>query len=125
MDNLRLLGCKTALDDFGVGYCSFAYLKDLPADYIKIDGSFVVDINKDNLHLALVKSMHDIAHAMGKLTVAEYVEDPEVLGLLKDIGVDCVQGNLIGKPKNMLGSDQIAIDTLQGTDNIYLPTLMN
>lgn len=125
MDNLRLLGCKTALDDFGVGYCSFAYLKDLPADYIKIDGSFVVDINKDNLHLALVKSMHDIAHAMGKLTVAEYVEDPEVLGLLKDIGVDCVQGNLIGKPKNMLGSDQIAIDTLQGKDNIYLPSLMN
>lgn len=125
MDKLRRLGCKTALDDFGVGYCSFAYLKDLPADYIKIDGSFVVDIDKDALHLAMVKSMNDIAHAMGKETVAEYVEAPGVLELLKEIGVDYVQGNLIGRPKDLLGTEPATLAILQGDDNIYLPSMLS
>ena len=99
MERLRALGCHTALDDFGVGYCSFAYLKDLPVDYVKIDGSFVRDISNDNLQLAMVKSMNEIAHAMGKQTVAEFVEDERVLAMLRSIGVDYVQGYLTGRPQ--------------------------
>jgi len=97
--SLRTLGCATALDDFGVGYSSFAYLKDLPVDYVKIDGSFVRDIAKDTVQLAMVKSMNEIAHAMGKRTVAEYVDNDEVLRLLGEIGVDFAQGYLTGKPR--------------------------
>jgi len=97
--HLRVLGCATALDDFGVGYSSFAYLKDLPVDYVKIDGSFVRDIAKDSVQLAMVKSMNEIAHAMGKRTVAEYVDNDEVLRLLGEIGVDFAQGYLTGKPR--------------------------
>lgn len=99
MHQLRDLGCTTALDDFGVGYSSFAYLKDLPVDFVKIDGSFVRNIGSDPVHLALVKSMHDIAHAMGKQTVAEYVENEQILAALQTIGVDYVQGYLLGKPR--------------------------
>lgn len=99
LERLRALGCKTALDDFGVGYCSFAYLKDLPVDYVKIDGSFVRDIGKDALQLAMVKSMNEIAHAMGKRTVAEFVESERVLDMLRAIGVDYVQGYLTGRPE--------------------------
>jgi EAL domain-containing protein (putative c-di-GMP-specific phosphodiesterase class I) len=99
MERLRGLGCRTALDDFGVGYCSFAYLKDLPVDYVKIDGSFVRDIGKDALQLAMVKSMNEIAHAMGKQTVAEFVEDERVFSMLRSIGVDYVQGYLTGRPQ--------------------------
>lgn len=97
--SLRSLGCATALDDFGVGYSSFAYLKDLPVDYVKIDGSFVRDIAKDSVQLAMVKSMNEIAHAMGKRTVAEYVDNDDVLRLLGQIGVDFAQGYLTGKPR--------------------------
>lgn len=103
MRHLRALGCKTALDDFGVGYCSFAYLKDLPVDYVKIDGSFVRDIGKDALQLAMVKSMNEIAHAMGKWTVAEFVETERVLDMLRAIGVDYVQGYLTGRPELVAG----------------------
>jgi len=99
LERLRALGCKTALDDFGVGYCSFAYLKDLPVDYVKIDGSFVRDIGRDALQMAMVKSMNEIAHAMGKRTVAEFVETERVLDMLRAIGVDYVQGFLTGRPE--------------------------
>ncbi len=97
--SLRTLGCTTALDDFGIGYSSFAYLKDLPVDYVKIDGSFVRDIARDTVQLAMVRSMNDIAHAMGKRTVAEYVENEEIWRLLDEIGVDFAQGYLTGKPR--------------------------
>ena len=99
LNSLRALGCATALDDFGVGYCSFAYLKDLPVDYVKIDGSFVRDIARDPVQLAMVKSMNEIAHAMGKLSVAEFVDNETVLAMLSDIGVDFAQGYLVGKPQ--------------------------
>jgi EAL domain-containing protein (putative c-di-GMP-specific phosphodiesterase class I) len=98
LEQLRTLGCSTALDDFGVGYSSFAYLKDLPVDYVKIDGSFVKDIESNALHRAMVKSMNDIAHAIGKRTVAEFVESEHSLELLREFGVDFVQGYHIGKP---------------------------
>lgn len=98
LEQLRALGCCTALDDFGIGYSSFAYLKDLPVDYVKIDGSFVKDIETNVLHRAMVKSMHEVAHAVGKKTVAEFVESERCLEMLRDIGVDYVQGYHIGKP---------------------------
>lgn len=98
LTQLRNHGCQTALDDFGVGYSSFAYLKDLPVDYVKIDGSFVRDIHRDKLQLAMVRSMNDIAHAMGKYTIAEFVDSAEVVGLLKEMNVDYIQGYHIGGP---------------------------
>jgi len=98
LNKVRELGCQTALDDFGVGYSSFAYLKDLPVDLVKIDGSFVRNMQKDALQFAMVRSMNDVAHALGKQTVAEYVEDAECLAKLQEIGVDYVQGYFIGKP---------------------------
>ncbi len=98
LEQLRALGCHTALDDFGVGYSSFAYLKDLPVDSVKIDGSFVRDIQRDALQLAMVRSMNDIAHAMGKTTIAEYVDSEECIAILKEIGVDYAQGFHIGMP---------------------------
>jgi EAL domain-containing protein (putative c-di-GMP-specific phosphodiesterase class I) len=99
LNQLRNLGCTTALDDFGVGYSSFAYLKDLPVDYVKIDGSFVRNMQRDSLQLTMVRSMNDIAHALGKLTVAEYVDNRECMDQLKDIGVDYLQGFYVGEPQ--------------------------
>ncbi len=98
LNELRNHGCQTALDDFGVGYSSFAYLKDLPVDFVKIDGSFVRDIHRDKLQLAMVRSMNDIAHAMGKYTVAEFVDSEEIVKLLKEMEVDFIQGYHIGCP---------------------------
>jgi len=99
LTRLRNLGCQTALDDFGVGYSSFAYLKDLPVDFVKIDGSFVRDVHRDNLQLAMVRSMNDIAHAMGKYTIAEFVDNHDAMRVLKDMGVDYIQGYYVGGPR--------------------------
>lgn len=99
LGQLQGLGCKTALDDFGIGYSSFAYLKDLPIDVVKIDGSFVKDSAIDSLHYAMVRSINDIAHEMNKQTVAEFVEDESVLSVLKELKVDYVQGYYLGKPE--------------------------
>jgi len=115
LQRLRALGCHTALDDFGVGYSSFAYLKDLPVDFVKIDGSFVRNIEKDNLQYTMVRSMNDVAHAMGKVTVAEYVDSRQSLEHLIQIGVDYAQGFYIGQPKVML-FDTAA--TSNGSNNI-------
>ena len=98
LTKLRKLGCKTALDDFGVGYSSFAYLKDLPVDYVKIDGSFVKDVEDNPLNKTILKSLNDVAQAMGKQTIAEFVETAESVKMLKLMGVDYVQGHYIGKP---------------------------
>jgi diguanylate cyclase (GGDEF)-like protein/PAS domain S-box-containing protein len=105
LTRLRNLGCQTALDDFGVGYSSFAYLKDLPVDYVKIDGSFVRDIPRDTLQHAMVRSMNDIAHAMGKQTIAEFVDCEDCLALLRKMGVDFVQGYYVGRPQ-LMGEEQ-------------------
>jgi diguanylate cyclase (GGDEF)-like protein/PAS domain S-box-containing protein len=99
---LRDLGCKTALDDFGAGYSSYAYLKDLPADFVKIDGAFVKNMDHNDLNLAMVKSMNEIAHIMGKQTIAEFVDNAAVLSLLQEIGVDYVQGYYLGKPTEQI-----------------------
>ena len=98
---LKQLGCQFALDDFGSGLSSFAYLKNLPVDFLKIDGVFVKGIADDPIDLAMVKSINEIGHAMGKQTIAEFVENKVILDKLKrrDIGVDYAQGYAIGRPQ--------------------------
>ncbi|MFT5580230.1 MAG: EAL domain-containing protein (putative c-di-GMP-specific phosphodiesterase class I) [Paraglaciecola psychrophila] len=91
-------GCLFALDDFGTGFSSFAYLKYLPVDYLKIDGVFVKGIVDDPIDYAMVKSIHEVGQIMGKKTVAEFVENPEIESKLKEIGIHYSQGYGIAKP---------------------------
>lgn len=98
LGRLKEIGCKTALDDFGSGMSSFGYLQTLPIDLVKIDGRFVRKMVQDPIDQAMVKSMNEIAHALGKKTVAEYVEDESILRLLVEFGADYAQGFHIGKP---------------------------
>jgi diguanylate cyclase (GGDEF)-like protein/PAS domain S-box-containing protein len=95
LHELHQLGFRTALDDFGVGYSSFSYLRDLDVDFVKIDGSFINSMHTDELNLALVKAINNICHILGKQTVAEFVENDFALKLLKEIGVDYAQGHNI------------------------------
>ncbi|MCO6412441.1 MAG: EAL domain-containing protein [Thiogranum sp.] len=98
MQQIRDMGCKFALDDFGVGFSSFYYLKQLPVDYVKIDGSFIKDLANSADDRILVKAMGEIAHGFGKKTVAEFVEDAETLQLLREFSIDYGQGYYIGRP---------------------------
>ena len=92
MEKLKIIGVQFSLDDFGTGLSSCSYLRNLPVDYLKIDGTFVKDIKTSPNDYAVVKSINEIGHFMGKKTIAEYVEDDEVLEILRDIGVDFAQG---------------------------------
>ena len=96
---LRERGCYFALDDFGSGLSSFAYLKSLPVDLLKIDGFFVRDMLKERVNYELVKSINEIGHVMGMRTIAEFIEDEETLEALKKMGVDYAQGYAIGRPE--------------------------
>jgi len=87
------------LDDFGSGLSSFGYLKNLPVDYLKIDGMFVKDIVDDPIDHAMVKSINEIGKVMGMKTIAEYVENEEIRTILMEIGVDYAQGYGVGKPQ--------------------------
>ncbi|MFK7830935.1 MAG: EAL domain-containing protein [Congregibacter sp.] len=98
MESLKELGCRFALDDFGSGMSSFGYLKNLPVDYIKIDGMFVRDIVEDEVDLIFVKSIIDIAKVMGIETIAEYVESEAIKRVVEDLGTDFGQGYALGKP---------------------------
>lgn len=99
MADLREKGCRFALDDFGTGVCSFAYLKSLPVDELKIDGSFVRNIATQPVEYALVRSMNEIGHVLGLLTVGEFVENDDIAVKLQEIGVDFAQGYGIAKPR--------------------------
>jgi diguanylate cyclase (GGDEF)-like protein/PAS domain S-box-containing protein len=99
MEVLKNKGCFFALDDFGSGVSSFGYLKNLAVDYLKIDGMFVRDMVHDPIDLEMVRSINEIGHVMGKKTIAEFVENKEILGRLKELGVDYAQGYHMGKPK--------------------------
>ena len=99
MNTLGELGCRFALDDFGSGYSSFAYLKALPVDYLKIDGMYVKGIADDPLDYAIVHSINDIGQVMEKHTIAENVESERVAEKLREIGIDYYQGYFIAKPR--------------------------
>jgi diguanylate cyclase (GGDEF)-like protein/PAS domain S-box-containing protein len=95
----KRLGCTFALDDFGSGFSSYGYLKDLPVDFVKIDGHFIRDILHDPIDLAMVTSIRDVAEAMNIKTVAEFVETPEIMVQIGKMGVDFAQGYCIAKPE--------------------------
>ena len=107
---LREIGVRFSLDDFGSGQSSYAYLKNLDVDFLKIDGYFVKDILTDSVDLAMVNSMRDIGAAMNKKTIAEFVENEEILAMLKIIGIDYAQGFGIGMPLPF--SDILKIDEI-------------
>lgn len=98
IESLKVLGCQVALDDFGSGFSSYGHLKHLPVDFLKIDGSFVQQLPSNPIDQAIVKSMNEVAHALGKQTIAEFVEDAATMDLLREYGVDFVQGYYTGKP---------------------------
>jgi EAL domain-containing protein (putative c-di-GMP-specific phosphodiesterase class I) len=98
MNRMKIIGCQFSLDDFGTGLSSYSYLRNLPVDFVKIDGVFVRDIANNPGDYAVVRSINEIGHYMGKKTIAEFVENQEVLDRLKEIGVDYAQGYQIDKP---------------------------
>ena len=99
IEALHHTGCPTCLDDFGTGFSSFAYLKHLKADILKIDGLFIRNLPNERDNQVFVKSIVDVARGLGKLTVAEFVENEDILDMLKILGVDMVQGYHLDKPQ--------------------------
>ena len=97
--SVKDLGCQIALDDFGSGLSSFGYLKKLPVDYLKIDGTFITEILTDSVDLAMVKSINEVGQLLGKQTIAEFVESEAIASKLKEIGFDFCQGYHYGKPR--------------------------
>jgi len=97
MTRLKALGCRFSLDDFGSGLSSFAYLKALPVDYLKIDGVFIRGIANNPINRAMVKAINEVGHVMGICTVAEYVEDDLTLAVVRELGVDYAQGYAVGQ----------------------------
>lgn len=95
----RNIGCKFSIDDFGTGLASHNYLRELPVDYVKIDGSFVVDIHNSRNDYAIARSINDLAHFLGQETIAESVENDQIVDKLREIGVDYLQGWGVGRPK--------------------------
>lgn len=100
IDRVRSVGAKVALDDFGAGYTSFSYLKDLPADLLKIDGSFIVNMNRHPANVAIVEAIVSLAQNLGMKTIAEWAEDFDTVETLAQIGVDYVQGFVVAKPQH-------------------------
>lgn len=104
---LKSSGATFALDDFGNGFSSFSYLKRLPVDYLKIDGSFVKDVENDPIDLAMVKAVNNIGHTMGMRTIAEYVHNETIRDMLREIGVDYAQGFAISRPIPLPHADEL------------------
>ena len=98
IDEIKLLGCKFSLDDFGSGHASYAHLKNLPVNFLKIDGMFVKDITHDPIDFAIVKSVNEVGQVLGMQTIAEFVENDEIVEKLSEIGVNFLQGYAISRP---------------------------
>ena len=117
---LRDMGCRFALDDFGVGLSSFSYLKNLPVDYLKLDGCFVKNLVNDPIDKAMVKAINHIGHTMDIKTIAEFVEDETTLQAVREIGVDYVQGYAVAKPMPIeigLYGEPVSLPLSEYTDN--------
>ncbi len=112
INDLRRAGCTTSLDDFGSGVSSFAYLKALAVDFLKIDGMFVGNISQDKVDYAMVRSIKEIGHVMGKKIVAESVETQAVLEKLRELGIDYAQGFEVGEPRPIDEIASVAIEDL-------------
>jgi len=106
MNVLKKLGCSFALDDFGSGLSSFSYLTSLPVDYLKIDGAFVMDIDKDPMHYAMVKSINEVGQVMGIKTIAEYAASDDIIRCLRAVGVDNAQGYAVARPVPLVSITQ-------------------
>jgi diguanylate cyclase (GGDEF)-like protein/PAS domain S-box-containing protein len=109
---LRRLGCAFALDDFGSGVSSFAYVKALGADFLKIDGMYVGNLSQDRVDYAMVRSIKDIGHVMGKQVIAKSVETEAVMQKLREIGVDYAQGFAVGGPKPLSEISSVSVADL-------------
>jgi len=96
--DLKKTGCQFSLDDFGTGMSSYAYLKNMPVDFLKIDGVFIKELDRNVEDYAVVKSVSEIGHFMNKRIIAEYVENQDIVGKLREIGVDFAQGYVLGMP---------------------------
>lgn len=101
INKIKQLGCSLALDDFGVGFSSFYYLKHLPVDYVKIDGSFIRQIDKNDEDRIFVKALTEVSQNLGKEIVAEFVENEAIMDILKEFGIEFAQGYHIGKPQSL------------------------
>ncbi len=114
MERLRRFGCRFAIDDFGSGVSSYSCLRNLPVEFIKIDGALVRAMADDKIDSAMVQSIHDMGRVLGKETVAEHVESAEILQRLRDIGVNYAQGDAVAKPQPMaafgIGGKLIKLD---------------
>ncbi|EMR11983.1 diguanylate cyclase/phosphodiesterase (GGDEF & EAL domains) with PAS/PAC sensor(s) [Methylophaga lonarensis MPL] len=106
---LKRMGCQFALDDFGSGLSSFGYLKQLPVDYLKIDGFFIQDLANNRIDQAMVASINNIGHIMGLKTIAEFVEDAATLDILRQIGVDYVQGYYLSRPEPLESLNSVRV----------------
>jgi EAL domain-containing protein (putative c-di-GMP-specific phosphodiesterase class I) len=100
IDQVRNFGVRVALDDFGAGYTSFSYLKELPADVLKIDGNFIVNINDHQANVAIVAAIVNLAANLGMKTIAEWAEDTATVRTLAEIGVDYVQGWAVARSQS-------------------------
>lgn len=116
IDKFRALGCRFALDDFGTGFSSYAYLKDLNIDYLKIDGVFVKNLCDDAVNTAMIKSIADVASAIGIETIAEFVETAEIQDKLTEIGITYSQGYHIHKPVKL---DSLALEESRAQPNSH------
>jgi diguanylate cyclase (GGDEF)-like protein/PAS domain S-box-containing protein len=122
----RDMGFRFALDDFGVGLSSFGYLKNLPVDYLKLDGCFVQNMVKDNTDRAMVEAINQVGHTMNIRTIAEFVENHETLEAVREIGVDYAQGYIISKPVPIeIGLQNDPVDFSTRDDNTLLLKTVN
>lgn len=102
MLNIKALGCSFALDDFGSGLSSFGYLKRLPVDYLKIDGALVKEVKEDHVSQAMVAAISQIGRVMGVKTVAEFVENEDILSFIRSAGIDFAQGYCLHRPQPLI-----------------------